>query len=70
MDYVELQDITQRLHAVETSLDSLQTSLKDLPLVEKMSKDIELKALQQQVAKLWTYQQRRTARVVELHAEA
>ena len=70
MDDVELEDITERLHASEISLDSLRTSLKDLPPVEKMSKVDELEALQQQVAKLWTHQQRRTNHVTELQAEA
>ena len=46
MDDVELQDITDKLHAPNTSLESLQTSLKALSPVEKMSNDNELKVLQ------------------------
>ena len=70
MDDVEFQDITQRLHAIETSLSGLQTSLKSSPPLEKISKATELKALQQQVAKLHTKTQRRIDRVMELKAEA
>ena len=46
MDDVELQDITKRLHMVDTNMASLWTSLKYLPQVENMSKDAYLKELQ------------------------
>ena len=45
MDNVELQDIIERLHMVDTIMASLWTSLKAISLVEKMSKDVELKIL-------------------------
>ena len=43
MDDVDLQDITKRLHMVDTNMASLRTSLKDLPQVENMSKAVDLK---------------------------
>ena len=43
MDDVELQDITKRLHMVDTNMASLWTSLKDLPQFENMSKAVDLK---------------------------
>ena len=45
MDDVELQDITKRLHMVDTNMASMRTSLKALPQVENMSKAIDLKEL-------------------------
>ena len=46
MDDMELQDITKRLHMVDTNMDSLQISLKALSQVKNMSKVVDLKELQ------------------------
>ena len=42
----ELQDITEKLSATKQSLDTLRISLRTLPPIEKMSKDVENKVLQ------------------------
>ena len=65
MDDVELQDITKKIHEEEVSLAGLQTSLKYLSLIEKMSKVAEHKVLQQEVTKLWTQKQRRANHVAK-----
>ena len=48
----ELEQVTQQLHIAEADFNKLKNDLKKLPTTKKMSKDLDLKKLQQQVARL------------------
>ena len=48
----------------------MNTTMKKLPLVDKMAKVAEMKKIQQQVPALCTQQKQRTGKVIELQAEA
>ena len=47
MDDVEMKEIKEKLHAAESSLVGLRTSLKYLSPDVNMSKDFQIKLLQQ-----------------------
>ena len=69
MDDIELQEITNRLHVAESILASVRNTLKTLPLVENMAKDVEFKVVQQYVVKICTQQKHRTIHVSKLQDE-
>ena len=69
LDDAELEKVTKKLHTREENMIGLRNELKKFALVEKMSKAAAFKILQEQVAKLWTQQQRRTEHVAKLQAK-
>ena len=48
----ELEQVTKKLHTVEEKFKKLKNDIDKLPMTENMSKDVDLKKLQQQVARL------------------
>ena len=57
MDDTELEQVTKQFHTTKESFNKLKNELKKLPIVEKMSNNVDFKIIQQQVARLWTQQQ-------------
>ena len=65
MDNVDLEKIIEKIHTTEENLNRIKNELKKFLSVDKMSKVVDFKTLQQQVSKLCTQQQRWTKCVVE-----
>ena len=57
VDDTELEQVTKQFHTTKESFNKLKNELKKLPIVEKMSNNVDFKIIQQKVARLWTQQQ-------------
>ena len=66
IDDVELEKVTEELHIAETELTQLKNEMKQLPLVKKIAREIEMKKLQQHIKVLCTKQQQCVDKVEEL----
>ena len=60
MDDVELDQVVEKIHTIESNLNGIRNELKKLPPIKKTGNDVNLKTLQQLVAKSQKQQQRRT----------
>ena len=58
------------MRTTETKVTHMKNEMKKLLLIEKMTKVVEMKKVQQEVATLWTQKQKRINRAAELQAEA
>ena len=56
IDDVKLEKVTEELCTAETEVTWLKNEMKKLPLAQKMTKAVEMKKLQKQVAALHTQQ--------------
>ena len=52
IDDEEIEKVKEQLHTAETKVNQLNIEMKELSLVEKMAKSIEMKRLQKQVTTL------------------
>ena len=57
VDDKELEKVIKQFHTTKEIFNKLKNELKKLPIVEKMSNNVDFKIIQQQVARLWTQQQ-------------
>ena len=66
MDDAESEKLANELTTVESNISMIRNEIKQLPLVNKMDKEIEMRKLQQQVIVMRTQQQHRAEKVEEL----
>ena len=69
MDDEQSQKIANELTLLEANITQIRNDMKQLPLSQKMAKEIEMRKLLQQITVLCTQQQHREGKVEELLAE-